>query len=79
MSVLQVKIVKMRWRVGATPPDPRILRRLGEITPRPPDCAPTPLSNPGCATEQKEWTQTMTGLLNCQFTSPQISKNDHFC
>ena len=43
LSVFYVKIAKIRWRLGVSPPDLRLW-------------AP-PLPNPGWTTEQKEWTQ----------------------
>ena len=61
MSVLHVKIVKIRWRLGAMPPDPLGLQRLGG-TPRPPVESPSPLCQTrGCA----------TGDDLCHFPFPQ--------
>ena len=48
-SVFYAKTVKIRWRLGATPPDPFSLRRLGVLPPDP-RLRPPPLPNPGCAT-----------------------------
>ena len=43
MSVLYVKIVKICWRLGATPPDPLGLQRLGVSPPGPRWCPLPPL------------------------------------
>ena len=51
MSVLYVKIVKNCWWLGATPPDPFGLQRLGVSPPGPRWCPPHPLYKIlGCAT-----------------------------
>ena len=50
MSVLHVKIIKIRWRLGATPPDPLGLQRLGISPPGPRWWPPPPLCQIlGCA------------------------------
>ena len=41
MSILHVKFVKMRWRLGATFPDPHDFRQLGVSTPDPPIMLPS--------------------------------------
>ena len=43
MSVLYVKIVKNRWRLGATSPDPLGFQRLGVSPPGPRWCPPSAL------------------------------------
>ena len=48
MSVFYVETAKIRWRLGATPPDPLSLRR-SELCPQTPGCTP-PLLNPRCTT-----------------------------
>ena len=51
MSVLYRKIVKIRWRLGATPPDPLGLQKLGVSLPGPRWCPLHPLCQIlGCAT-----------------------------
>ena len=51
MSVLYVKIVKICWRLGATPPNPLGLQRLGVSPPGPQWCPPHSLCQIlGCAT-----------------------------
>ena len=47
MNVPYVKILKIRWRLGAIPPDPIGIQRLGVSPPGPRWCPPTPhLPNP---------------------------------
>ena len=49
MSVFLVKTLKIRWRLGALPPDPLSLRRLG-ASPQTLACG-LPLPNPECVTD----------------------------
>ena len=44
MSVLYVKIVKIRWRLGVTPPDPFGIQRLGVSPPGPRWCPSPPFA-----------------------------------
>ena len=41
-SIFYQKTVKIRWRLGAKPPDPFSLRRLGVSPPDPQLCPPLP-------------------------------------
>ena len=68
MSIFYVKIIKIRWRNWRSYPQTlgyvcaklrKYLRVVNSDCTHcmpPPPPPPPPLPNPGCATEQKEWT-----------------------
>ena len=49
MSVLYVKIVKIPWRLGPTPPDPLGIQRLGGSPPGPRSCPLPPFAKSSSA------------------------------